>query len=217
MFSYFFGSNVLHDSVPLPDYKLLAAASHFGRRELKRIYKRYCVVCRPDGYLDLSSFCRIPEVELYPYIIIAFIYESNESHGLINFSQFIKLLDSFSSKATFNEKIEYIKTILRQRSMSNDIKKSKMKKKKLFDVTASINDDAGNTDIEEVADEENTLISQNDYIQYLSSISNGSIPKFVFDQVKDDNLIVFPEPGAYDYKMNELLSPFDIQLLSMQY
>jgi Ca2+-binding EF-hand superfamily protein len=99
--SYLFGSRPAHAQVPLPDYKLLTSVTYFTKREIQRIYARYCVICRSDGLISIKQFAKIPEVTTYPLMLLAFQFEANDSYGLLNFSQMILLLSNFSAKSMF--------------------------------------------------------------------------------------------------------------------
>ena len=100
--SYLFGSRPAHAEVPLPDYKLLIAVTYFTKREIQRIYARYCVICRADGLMSIKQFAKLPEVAMHPMMLLSFQLEGKDSYGLLNFSQIILLLSNFSAKGGFH-------------------------------------------------------------------------------------------------------------------
>jgi hypothetical protein len=123
-----------HDNVRNPNYKELSLKTNFSKRELRRIYIRYCLICRPDGLIGRTTFGQIPELLFLPLAVLAFDYESarisherpskiiivgefdipvKKDEKTIDFDGFIILLSHFSCKAKGIEKVKYLLNIMK--------------------------------------------------------------------------------------------------------
>lgn len=116
----------LHPKVPLPDKEILSKITHFSQREITKLYKRYCSICRQDGLLDARNFGLIPEISTLPLAPLAFEYEATEHmrQAEIDFNQFCLLLSHFSPKAPISEKVEYLFDIIKNNDGISTVKEA---------------------------------------------------------------------------------------------
>mmetsp|Transcript_13540 Transcript_13540/g.20331 ORF Transcript_13540/g.20331 Transcript_13540/m.20331 type:complete len:253 (+) Transcript_13540:92-850(+) len=64
------------DAVPEPDMSALAAITNFSKRELKRLFARYCMICnKQTGLIEKIPFIQQPELVYCPIGHIAFDME----------------------------------------------------------------------------------------------------------------------------------------------
>ena len=113
---------VSRSHVPSPDLDKLSRETVFSKRELKRIFERYCSVCQDDGMLRKLEFCYIPELTLCPMsayffdvqcgnsVKLALEVVDNEEADLldcfVDFNGFIRILHILSQKTALSEKME---------------------------------------------------------------------------------------------------------------
>jgi len=199
--SYLFGSRPSHTQVPLPDYKLLTSVTNFTKREIQRMYARYCVVCRSDGLMSIKQFAKLPEVATYPMMLLSFELESNDSYGLLNFSQIVLLLSNFSVKGMWlasysslwnsfansithlgrdGEKIEYVNQIIKETNAKSD-----------------------------------TTVTKEQYVSFMGQLAHGSLPSFIFGDVLNKALVDLPTDRTSRHSSNDdllhLVSEYDLK------
>lgn len=67
------------DSVPAPDFDALERSTNFKKRELKKLFTRFCLLCNPvTGYIERIPFVQQAEFAFCPLISLAFEYELSE-------------------------------------------------------------------------------------------------------------------------------------------
>ena len=67
------------DKVPEPDFKALLNVTHFTKRELRKLFTRFCLLCNTEtGLIERLPFVQQAEFANCPLISLAFEYECRE-------------------------------------------------------------------------------------------------------------------------------------------
>lgn len=86
-------------AIPTPNFAALAKTTHFKKKELIELFKRYEVICdQKTGKLDMEVVAKLNEFMFCP--IISHIKEVE-----LDYEVFIEMLNVFSSRASTFEKM----------------------------------------------------------------------------------------------------------------